>query len=239
MENQDEINKKEKEIYEGFSDEEKQNSKKVLESLTKEEKRVLMIMQSGLSFDEIAEKSGFNPDKLDLILESLEKKRLIFGKDTNEYNNQFGRGLTYSLGLFISYEGNFERYLSEALVIETNDLFEWPYDPRKADPKTRATAEKKIRKVKKKIEGPTSVRWFSESEIYIRNIEIPTSLHNEIQERLRELRTKCHNWAFPKDTEKFPKSENVYWALEEAKELLRLIDEHHGIKTFKAKNNLN
>ena len=110
-----------------------------------------------------------------------------------EATSDFGKGLTYCLGLFLAHA------------------------ERKADIPT--------------ISIDADV-WFNGASDHLYELEIPDRLSEKLKERLREFQEKCLTWGHrfpePAATEK-----DKEWAIQEAKDLLRLIDEEFGIKTAK------
>ena len=74
--------------------------------------------------------------------------------------------------------------------------------------------------------------WFNASSDHLYDLEIPAKLPKELKKRLKEFRDKCLKWGhgYPKvDSTK----EDQSWSVNEAKELIRLIDEFYGVKTIK------
>ncbi len=74
--------------------------------------------------------------------------------------------------------------------------------------------------------------WFNGASDHLFDLEIPKTLPASLQKRLKRFQKKVLNWGhgFPK---KKATEKNMEWATQEAKDLLRLIDEIHGIKTKK------
>lgn len=56
----------------------------------------------------------------------------------------------------------------------------------------------------------------------------------ELQERAQRLRDRCMHWRLPMDRTSDPTPEDKAWAIEEAKEILRLTDIAHGVPAVKA-----
>ena len=75
--------------------------------------------------------------------------------------------------------------------------------------------------------------WFYGAADHIFELTIPIKLPKELKNRLKEFKNKVMDWRLPMDKEKNATKEDKIWAIQEAKDLLRLIDESHGIKTIK------
>ena len=143
-------------------------------------------------------------------------------KVSDQYLDQYGRGLCYGLALLLSHEANFKYVLAEVEMMAAEGAIRFEG--------TEQANEKNRRDTLDRLAG---VRWFSRAANPIRNLEIPISLPEVIQTRLKELKNTCRQWTFPNAPEEQPTKSDVRWAIEEAKELIRLIDEHHGIRTVK------
>ena len=150
--------------------------------------------------------------------------------------DQHGRGLSYCLALFISHEGTYRSVLAEVETLAAEGALQFE-DSYRSD----------VTKQRQVIERIASTRWFTYAAAPLRHLEIPASLPLELQQRLRRLHARCTKWSLPEPlppelpeaqetlaTEQLdPSPVNVSWSLEEAKELVRLIDELHGIPTSK------
>lgn len=111
--------------------------------------------------------------------------------------SEFGKGLTYCLGLFLCHAERFQ--------------------------------EKKV----KEILGDKEDLWFNASSDHFYELQIPDNLPADLSNRLAVLRDKCLTWGHGYTEPKATKEDRI-WAVKEAKELLRMIDEHFGIATIKA-----
>jgi hypothetical protein len=116
-------------------------------------------------------------------------------RKTLKEESEFGKGLTYCLGLFLAHA---ERH----------------------------------RKEKGLIDGLKPSIWFNGSSDHLYDLVIPNNLPLNLQKRLADLKDKCIEWGHGFKIE--ATMDELNWSLEEAKELLRLIDEHHKIKTIEA-----
>lgn len=150
--------------------------------------------------------------------------------------DQHGRGLSYCLALFISHEGTYRSVLAEVETLAAVGALQFE-DSYRLD----------VTKQRQVIERIASTRWFTYAAAPLRHLEIPATLPLQLQERLRTLHQRCRRWSLPEPPPpKLPEAQetldavqldpspvNVSWSLEEAKELVRLIDELHGIPTSK------
>lgn len=114
--------------------------------------------------------------------------------EETKQTSEFGKGLTYCLGLFLCHA---ERDMKVVESLTDIDL------------------------------------WFNASSDHFYELQIPNNLSEELINRLTILRDKCLEWGHGFRTPKATKEDRI-WAVKEAKELLRLIDEHFGVTTIKA-----
>ena len=112
--------------------------------------------------------------------------------------SEFGKGLTYCLGLFLSHS-------------------EREYWARGDDSKV--------------VDKPE--RWFNAASDHLYDLQIPDSLPKTLQKRLAKLCRKSIHWGHGFDAKDVPTEEDKKWAIQEAKDLLRLIDKHFGVSTQK------
>ncbi|MEK6883329.1 MAG: hypothetical protein AABY22_27120 [Nanoarchaeota archaeon] len=125
--------------------------------------------------------------------------------------SEFGAGLTYCLGLFLSHA---ERY----------DL----------DKRYMQEIKEKTGKDFGLLRLPST--WFNASSDHLYELQIPKNLSKELKKRLKNFQDKCldlgHGDGLMGKIE--VKEEDVIWAIEEAKELLRLIDLNYEINAIEA-----
>jgi len=74
--------------------------------------------------------------------------------------------------------------------------------------------------------------WFNGSSDHLYELEMPDKMPKELKKRIILFRDKCLEWGHGFKIE--ATMEDYTWSIEEAKELLRLIDEYNGIKTIEA-----
>ncbi|MHA1302333.1 MAG: hypothetical protein ACTSPI_01340 [Candidatus Heimdallarchaeaceae archaeon] len=103
--------------------------------------------------------------------------------------SEFGKGLTYCLGLFLCHSERDYNSIEDDLQHEL---------------------------------------WFNGAGDHLFELVIPKNLSIKLKNRLKKLQKNVLNWRMSNAT----KNDKV-WAIQEAKELLRLIDEFYGIKTIK------
>ena len=112
----------------------------------------------------------------------------------NEETSEFGKGLTYCLGLFLAH------------------------------------AERKEYVLMGKIDVSL---WFNGAGDHLFEMDTSNVTDASLKDRLDTFRDKVLDWRMCIDGQEIGLTEKR-WAIEEAKELLRLIDKHHGIKTIEA-----
>ena len=138
------------------------------------------------------------------------------------YLAQFGSGLCYSLGLFLAHEGNFKYVLAEVEMLASDGALQFTDEERRNPAKALAV-----------IERLAAIRWFSHSVNPLRNLVMPPTLPEALRRRLQAFRDKCVRWSLSERSAQ-PGVKQVAWALNEARELLRQIDELHNVRTIKA-----
>ena len=102
--------------------------------------------------------------------------------------SEFGKGLTYCLGLFLAHAER-KKYLDDYGV------------------------------------------WFNGSADHLYEID-PSTLPSRLKGRVNKFQNKCLEWRLSFATQK-PTKDDFEWAIQEAKDLLRLIDKNFGVKTKK------
>lgn len=120
--------------------------------------------------------------------------------------SEFGKGLCYNLGLFLAHAE-----------------------------KDNILRERALKKGLKGMEGIGDTiygMWFNGSSDHLYELEIPKNIPKEIQDRLKEFQDKCLDFGHGLKMDN-AKKEDVIWAIQEAKDLLRLIDKAHGIEVIK------
>ena len=131
--------------------------------------------------------------------------------------SEFGKGLTYCLGLFLCHS---ER-----------DLFG----------SAKGGGKKYEEEMDKRMVGNNSKKdysystelWFNGASDHLYDLQIPEELPIPLKKRLAQFQNKIINWGhgFHCDVTK----EDKAWAIQEAKELLILIDKFHGVKIQKGR----
>ena len=105
-------------------------------------------------------------------------------------SSEFGKGLTYCIGLFLAHA-------------ERKDL----------------------------IRGSDYSMWFNGAADHLYELQIPGEYPDALIERLSKFQETCINWRL-----NWASEEDFKWAVQEAKDLLREIDETNGIETEKGYN---
>lgn len=123
-----------------------------------------------------------------------------------ETESEFGQGCIYNLGLFVAHQYN-------AIILEEQ-------------------YEQINNTLGIGMQMNWCEMWFNGAADHMFDLIIPTNYPLELQERMNILQSKCLTWRQIMSGHN-PIKDDVWWAIGEAKELLRLIDEFHGIKTIK------
>lgn len=122
--------------------------------------------------------------------------------------SDYGKGLCYCLGLFLAHSDRF-----------TADLETW----------------RKMRKKSPRLFSDSSAchMWMNGASDHLSELQIQPA-PQKLWRRLKMLQRKCVDWGhgFLKK-ECTPK--DVYWSIQEAKDLLRLIDKSHRVKVEKGR----
>jgi len=98
----------------------------------------------------------------------------------------------------------------------------------------RAEDKKFKDKYKNKEYSFVTEMWFNCASDHLYDLEIPDNLPVTLKKRLKTLQNKAIIWGHGFREEEQAKEEDKNWAIKEAKELIRLIDKAHGVKTEKA-----
>lgn len=126
-------------------------------------------------------------------------------------SSEFGKGLTYCLGLFLCHG-------------ERAPLF-----PKEMGEKLDSNSA--LKRTDQEWEDYDAELWFNGASDHFYDLQIPKDLPKPIQKRLAKLQSKALHWGhgFQNDC----KAKDKIWAVQEAKDLLRLIDKSFGIETKK------
>lgn len=111
-----------------------------------------------------------------------------------EEKSEFGKGLTYCLGLFLAHS--------------TRTLPDIP-----------------------NFESKFNV-WFNGASDHLYGIIVPDSFPDEIKKRVQILQGKSFHWGHGFNGP-FATKDDAAWALQEAKDILLLIDKHIGVDAIK------
>lgn len=116
--------------------------------------------------------------------------------------SEFGRGLTYNLGLFLAHAERINEY-------------------------------RRLKSTNPKSTNPYSL-WFYGAADHLFELEIPKNLSKLLQGRLAKFQARCLDLRLPLDKQKEATETDYKWAIQEAKDLLRFIDNNMGVKTEKS-----
>jgi len=127
--------------------------------------------------------------------------------------SDFGKGCGYCLGLFLAHTGDFAKRLESMKSIEAKMKKDYPkYD----------------------AEREAASMWFYAAADHLYEFVIPDNLSAKFKRRAKKLEVFVFAHRLVMDPKDKPTKEDVFWAVDEAKELLRMLDREHGIKTKKA-----
>ena len=73
--------------------------------------------------------------------------------------------------------------------------------------------------------------WFYGAADHLFELQIPNGLSLNLRKRLAKFKSKVLGWRLSMGDEKQPTQEDKLWSIQEAKDLIRLIDKHFGVKT--------
>lgn len=127
---------------------------------------------------------------------------------TSQTNSEFGKGLCYCLGLFLAHADRIHSQL------ETYSNL------RKANPDLFK-------------EDSAVEMWFNGAADHFFEFQPDSAPTSALRRRCKELGKLCLKWRLPLYGDKKPTIDDAVWAIQEAKDLLRLIDEANGIPTEK------
>lgn len=134
--------------------------------------------------------------------------------DTAQETSEFGKGLCYCLALFLEH-----KHLLHSRFLE-------PYQEMR---------EKHAKDSSGIFDEKSAVSlWFSGASDHFFDMIPNKAPTNDLQGRCATLRNKCLFWRMPLKDNDWPSKDDAEWAIKEAEELLRLIDEAHGIPTLEA-----
>jgi len=117
--------------------------------------------------------------------------------------SEFGKGLGYCLGLFLAHDGRRQDFMK----------MEETYKKGKSDTWCHAST------------------WFNGVGDHFFEF-LPEHMPKHLVKRAEKLKDKCLTWRCGYGGDE-PTWEDAAWALQEAKDLLRLIDKHNGVPVQK------
>lgn len=128
----------------------------------------------------------------------------------NDTGSDFGKGLCYCLGLFVAHEAKLY-----SLIQENRRL-------REMHPRDNLFTDSYAVSL-----------WFNGAADHLFELQVDSTGAARTRKRLAILQLKCLEWRnlFPANNQ--PTIQDAEWALQEAKNLLRLIDKANGVETIK------
>jgi len=124
--------------------------------------------------------------------------------------SEFGKGLSYCLGLFLAHADSY--ILNKQLYQEL---------------RKEGDAEKYLTK------ELAAELFFNGASDHLYELQWQKAKSKRLQSRLRNFADKCLKWGHGFDPNNKPTEKDVQWAIQEAKNLLRLIDKENGVPVCK------
>ena len=121
--------------------------------------------------------------------------------------SEFGKGLCYCLALFLCHS-------------ERDNIMNASF--------AKTDEEKKCLEIINRAS-----MWFYGAADHIFDLEIPDNLSTRLKRRLKIFKSKVLYWRLPMGNQVESTKEDQEWAIQEAKDLIRLIDKFNGIETQK------
>lgn len=114
--------------------------------------------------------------------------------------SEFGKGLTYCLGLFLAHTDRINSDLEVYKKIGSNHAYGM---------------------------------WFYGAADHLYDFQSDSAPNELLKNRCKKFYQKCLSLRLPMEEKEQATKEDYYWAIQEAKDLLRLIDQANGIETEK------
>lgn len=127
--------------------------------------------------------------------------------------SEFGEGLCYNLALFLAHEQGLRSFLEKHELLRKNCKVE----------------DKELFSEKSAIQ-----LWFYTSGDHLYDIHWEQA-PKHLRKRIKMFQTKVLRWRNGMFYNDKPSKKDALWSLQEAKDLIRLIDKYHGIKTEKGR----
>jgi len=123
-------------------------------------------------------------------------------------SSEFGKGLSYCLGLFLAHT---ERYKYDVIAYE----------------------EMASKTGSDYMKNHAVGLWFNGAADHLFELQCEEAPTVYLASRLARLQSKCLGWRCAMSDEDEPTEKDFRWAIQEAKDLLRLIDKANGVKVVK------
>lgn len=123
--------------------------------------------------------------------------------------SEFGQGLSYCLALFLCHSERPDMYSKEM--------------------QEKMSKNKACKDLD--FEARNAEMWFNGASDHLYDLEIPETLPKSLQNRLKKLQKKVIHWGHGFKNDCTDKDKE--WSIDEAKNLIRLIDKSYSIKTSK------
>lgn len=122
--------------------------------------------------------------------------------------SEFGKGLCYCLGLFLAHAERINKYKEsyERMAIENPELF---------------------------TVNDAAEMWFNGAADHLFDFQDEFAPNDELKKRCLAFKDKCLDWRLSFGDKSKATIEDVHWALQEAKDILREIDTAHKVPSEK------
>ena len=142
------------------------------------------------------------------------RKMMQMADDRKNHAGSNGNGcLDEQLSLFVAEEASLNRHLDEMSKLADDGALGLTRSER-TDVERRSEI----------IEHLATIRWFSLAAVHLYDLRMPRSLPQDLQRRLKVLQRRCLRGSFPPSLNASPSKGDIEWAVKEAKELRRLLD---------------
>ena len=134
------------------------------------------------------------------------------------YGANAANGVANKLAAFLTHEEHFASNLAEVERLAEDGAL------------LLTRAERRDGRQKRDlIERGAAISWFSNAVIHLYDLNVPKTLPQHLRRRLEVFQRNCLRWASPTAVRSGPTAEDVRWAVGEAKELLKLVEEYASV----------
>ena len=134
------------------------------------------------------------------------------------YGTNTANGVANKLTSFLAHEEQFAKNVAEIEQLSANGALLL----------TRAET-RDSRQKRELIERGAAIRWFSNAVADLYDLNVPKTLPQHVRRRLKIFQQNCLRWASPTSVSSGPTAEDVRWAVQEANELLKLVEQYVNV----------